>query len=64
MKFYKKDEAREAKEANKAFVQEHLLKLCHLINNYDTGIANLTLSTHSLFGAQKLIIKYDKNRKG
>ena len=33
------------------------LKLCYLINNYNTDIGNLTLSTHNLFGTKKIIIK-------
>ena len=49
-KIFKKDEAREPKEANKACVWDQLLELCYLINNYNTDIGNLTLSTHNLFG--------------
>ena len=44
------DEAREPKEANKACVWDQLLELCYLINNYNTDIGNLTLSSHNLFG--------------
>ena len=58
-KILKKDQAKEPKEANKACVQDHLLKLCYLINN-QTDIGNLTLSTHNLFETQKIIrIKID-----
>ena len=60
----KTDEAMEPKEANKACVQDYPLKLCHLIDNYNGDIGNQTLSTHNLFGTQKIIIKQDKNRKG
>ena len=49
-KNFNKDEARDPKEANKACVWDHLLKLCYLINNYNTDIGNLTLSTLNLFG--------------
>ena len=34
-KILKKDQARGPKEANKACVQDHLLKLCYLTNNYN-----------------------------
>ena len=54
----------EPKEANKACVQDYPLKLCHLIDNYNGDIGNQPLSTHNLFGTQKIIIKQDKNRKG
>ena len=29
----------------------------YLINNYNTDIGNLTLSTHNLFGTKKIVIK-------
>ena len=60
--FFKKydREAREpAKEANTAWNR----KLCYLINNYNTNIGNLTLSTYNLFGTQETILKWIKIEK-